>query len=207
MAVHAAAGLAAGGPREAARLLQAAEGLLRSAVALLAAPPHPDAPAAAEGPPTAPRRRRRPRGRGCVAGKGRDDEEMQVEEEEGATVSEAVAIAAAGAEAAGRAAATTTELPPDEWADHLPVVQGRARPPGGSGSGEGKGKDKVVGGKGKDKSRARDLLARRAVDLSECLGHRIDDFSAFSWDELHTMVGLMEKDLASRGGRAAGGGR
>lgn len=70
IAVHAAAGLAvAGGHRTAARALRAAEGLTRSAIALLAAPsPEPPAcatPAAAPaaGSDAAPRRPRRPRGR------------------------------------------------------------------------------------------------------------------------------------------------
>ncbi|CAK0807610.1 unnamed protein product [Prorocentrum cordatum] len=62
LAVHAAAGLTGGaGELAAARLLCAADGIIRSAVALLAAPVPPPAQAQA---PMGPRRRRRPRGRG-----------------------------------------------------------------------------------------------------------------------------------------------
>eukprot|EP00959_Pyramimonas_sp_CCMP1952_P359960 7537068-Pyramimonas_sp.AAC.1 len=68
LAVHAAAGLAAAsGRRPAARLVRAAEGLLRTAIAQLGAPPANLEPAADAGPTTA-QRRRRPRGRGRVHG-------------------------------------------------------------------------------------------------------------------------------------------
>ena len=66
LAVHAAAGLSAGANlSEATRICRAAEGLLRTAVAALSAPPRtPAAAAQAVAPPeTAPRRRRRPRAR------------------------------------------------------------------------------------------------------------------------------------------------
>ena len=66
LAVHAAAGLAAPCSRQAVRLLRAAEGLVRSAVAVLSVlPPPQPAPAAAPvaGVVAAPLRRRRPRGK------------------------------------------------------------------------------------------------------------------------------------------------
>ena len=63
MAAHAAGGLAASHSREGVRLLRAAEGLLRAAVAVLSSPMAAPAPEPAK-ESEAPRRRRRPRGRG-----------------------------------------------------------------------------------------------------------------------------------------------
>eukprot|EP00959_Pyramimonas_sp_CCMP1952_P031844 668103-Pyramimonas_sp.AAC.1 len=90
LATHAAAGLA-GGQREAVRLIRAAEGLLRTAVAVLATPRAPAPPQpAADAPPAAPRRRRRPRGRGARAGDGSKTETV----EEGLMVDDAAEGAA-----------------------------------------------------------------------------------------------------------------
>ena len=101
------------------------------------------------------------------------------------------------------------ELPPDEWADVLPTVRARPRPAGSCSFGKGKGKDtgKVMGGAGKDQSEARVLLVQRAADLSGRLNHRIGDYAALSDAELATMVGLLERELAGRGGRVVDGGR
>ena len=72
LAVHSAAGLSLATSRDAARLLRAAEGLCRAAVAILKAPITHVLPQPTEGPPAKqqqpPRRRRcrrRPRGQGA----------------------------------------------------------------------------------------------------------------------------------------------
>ena len=97
------------------------------------------------------------------------------------------------------------ELPPDEWADA--IVHGRPRPVGGCGSGKVKVKGKIMGGAGKDQSEAQVLLVKRPADLSGRLGQRIMDYTPLNDAELHTMVGLLERELAGRGGGAADGGR
>ena len=66
IAIHAAAGLSGAQSREATRLLRAAEGLVRAAVAVMAAPVSPVQPPAAAPQPAAPRRRR-PRKRRAAA--------------------------------------------------------------------------------------------------------------------------------------------
>ncbi|CAK0821616.1 unnamed protein product [Prorocentrum cordatum] len=130
LATHAAAGLA-GGQREAVRLIRAAEGLLRTAVAVLATPRAPAPPQpAADAPPAAPRRRRRPRGRGARAGDGSKTETV----EEGLMVDDAAEGAAASAE---------PMMLDDAWADELPAQRGR--PPNSTGRSKGKDKDKDLG--------------------------------------------------------------
>ncbi|CAK0833617.1 unnamed protein product [Prorocentrum cordatum] len=211
LAVHAAAGLAtAGGLRSAARLLRAAEGLLRTAVAELGTPPA--SPAVDHGGPPKVPRRRRPRGRGGLKEADEQYEKMDVveeksQEEEVAIVAEMDGGAAAGAAAAQGAVDVAMELPPDDWADALPIVHGRPRRAGGSGSGKGRDNGEVSGGAGKDKSDARVQLAQRAADLSSRLGHRIANHAPLSDAELHSLVGLLERELAARGGGLAEGGR
>lgn len=110
LAVHAAAGLAMGPSTESSRLLRAAEGLVRAAIAALASPPSvpPPAAPAAGSPPS--RRRRRPRG--CRGGARADGGVLRplraVHGQEATTAGcpAAVAVAAAAApRAAGEACA------------------------------------------------------------------------------------------------------
>ena len=88
LALHAAAGLSMSASREGTRLLRAAEGLCRAAVAVLTAPgpePPPLTPTVVA-PAAAPQRRRRPRGRrGRAAGKGSggfDEQAMEADKGE-----------------------------------------------------------------------------------------------------------------------------
>ncbi|CAK0857201.1 unnamed protein product [Prorocentrum cordatum] len=136
MAVHAAAGLAAaGGMRDSARLLRAAEGLVRTAVAELVGQPTPPAEVGA-GPQAVPPRRRRPRGRG---GRMEVDSRFQLQDvvEEkppggGAAATAAVGVGApadGGVVGAAAAAAEAmvqedmklpSDVDDDEWADEVP---------------------------------------------------------------------------------------
>ena len=135
MAVDAAAGLAAaGGSRDAARLLRAAEGLLRTAIAQLGVPPASLEPAADAGPPTAQRRRRpRGRGRGHGGGDASPDNDGDVKMKQDG-------MEAAGVPAASGDAVESESMLDDEWADALPVQ--RSRPLGSTGLGKGKDKNK-----------------------------------------------------------------
>jgi len=187
--------------------LRAAEGLIRTAIADLGTPPALPASANDAGPSTAPVRRRRPRGRGGRKADVQNEMQVDVQEAPEAIIVEMDGGAAAGAAAARGADDVSMELPPDEWADDLPTVRGRPRRAGGCGSGKGKDTGKVTGGAGKDQSEARVLLVKRAADLSGRLGQRIMDYTPLSDAELHTMVGLLERELAGRGGGAADGGR
>ena len=72
LATHAATGLTVGASPQAARLLRAAEGILRSAIAVLASPPAPAAVQPTVASP-APPRRRRPRARRGNKGNAKDN--------------------------------------------------------------------------------------------------------------------------------------
>jgi hypothetical protein len=72
LAAHAATGLSGGVSPQATRLLRAAEGILRSAIAVLAVPPVLDV-AQSVVAPLAPPRRRRPRRKRSGKGIGKDD--------------------------------------------------------------------------------------------------------------------------------------
>ncbi|CAK0793889.1 unnamed protein product [Prorocentrum cordatum] len=137
LAVHAAAGLASSAElREVARIVRAAEGLFRTAVALLARPT-PPAPAAAPSakPAAAPRRRRRPRGRGGSARMAVDGEQ--------AVVPDGV-DGGGGAQATGASRAAEVDSPmleeDDSWADALV----RGSPPSSTGGRKGKGKSATL---------------------------------------------------------------
>ena len=108
IAIHAAAGLSGVHSREATRLLRAAEGLVRTAVAIMGAPVSPVQPPAAAPQPAAPRRRR-PRKRRAAAPEamavnlGKHSSEGQPAptwEEKGTDMAEALAAAPAAAAAA-----------------------------------------------------------------------------------------------------------
>ena len=125
LAVHAAAGLSSGVEREAARLLRAAEGIVRAAVACLASAPDPIPTAATEAEAAAaPRRRRRPRGRrGRTAEEPREegDAAMPLDAEPGGADDAAMGLEVASA----ASEASAGSLPDDAWADAVP---GRAAP-------------------------------------------------------------------------------
>ena len=129
LAAHAACGLAAGHFREGVRLLRAAEGLLRAAVAALSAPEVAPAPAPAGGS-AAPRRRRRRRGRG---GKGGASAPLGAPDARGGGLAHAAAVEAV--ESGGMAIGESSDEFNDAWADALPPRQ----------TGPGKGKDKSMG--------------------------------------------------------------
>eukprot|EP00959_Pyramimonas_sp_CCMP1952_P254900 5323671-Pyramimonas_sp.AAC.1 len=140
LATHAAAGLASG-QREAVRLIRAAEGLLRTAVAVLATPSSPALVAAPLADPAASsRRRRRPRGRG--GSKGGDENGKHYIVADGMDIDKG----SAGEVATGAGAPPQPMLEDDAWADELPVVMQARGPPASTDQREGKGKNAGKGG-------------------------------------------------------------
>ncbi|CAK0852745.1 unnamed protein product [Prorocentrum cordatum] len=148
LALHSAAGLTTGSAEmvEARRLLRAAEGMVRAAVALLAKPQPPALDAAAgAAPPAAPRRRQRPRGGGGSKGGSKAGQEDIVMTDDHVT--------------GGSAEEGPPELAPDDWADDLPIVRRPVRrPPGATGGGDARSRPPAAGGKGKGKSKDKNTL-------------------------------------------------
>ena len=166
MALHAAAGLATGAScQDAVRLLRAAEGLCRAAVATLAATPSPTTSSSPAGAPAAPRPRRRRgrRGGGRAAAERDDCEQGTAVEDDLATGAGAVpatgarpaawSAAGSGAAATGATAGSSstgdlvkrrrcrsgTSLD-DEWADEV-----KRRRPSGAAAGSSGGSSGAAG--------------------------------------------------------------
>ncbi|CAK0835836.1 unnamed protein product [Prorocentrum cordatum] len=143
LAAHSVAGLTTGCPdlRESLRMIRAAEGMLRAAVAMLVRPSSALAVAPQARPAAAPRRRRRrPRGRGGKTGEAANDKH-------GDAVKGMELETGADRDAdAGAAAPPAPLLEDDARADELPLVRRGDGPPSRTAS--GKGKDKGTGKSG-----------------------------------------------------------
>jgi len=204
LATHAVAGLASG-QREAVRLIRAAEGLLRTAVAVLATPTPPARVAAPLADPAASsRRRRRPRGRGGSKGgaeKGKYDiveDGMDVEK------------GSAGEVASGAGAPPSPMLEDDSWADALPTVQQRGRPPSSTASREGKDKSTGKGGESGGLSKHRHLQVWQLRQLVDRLRERaglppVPEIAPLDHGVLVAMAVELEEFAAASNGTRGGG--
>ena len=204
LATHAAAGLASG-QREAVRLIRAAEGLLRTAVAVLATPSSPALVAAPLADPAASsRRRRRPRGRG--GSKGGDENGKHYIVADGMDIDKG----SAGEVATGAGAPPQPMLEDDAWADELPVVMQARGPPASTDQREGKGKNAGKGGESGGKGKLGHLevwqLRNLVVRLRERAGlPPAPETAPFDHGVLVAMAVELEELAASSDGTRGGG--